>query len=302
MSSSPSSSTGDTPQQSALSEAQSLIKHRADSKSRELTKAQFWQVLNEKWPLVREECSKHWNGPDAADCQFEKSVMREHIEVFEHGVVLSLIVFTTLRLTAHPKFTPFAENYIKPIFRLTPPKKKKPTQSHYDLKPNHQTKKTQAVDSKQPTIESRGQQDGRQFKSFLEKKRDAHVDRIHKAAEGPHDFMVASLVGLSATLFFLRPKQIRLDFEEAPLSPGRSFWSEHMCQDFIQIYQNTDPKVFDYDDREPDANMKSFQAFAENCIVRNDYIDKRKREGAEESLVLPTNGPWEEDEEEQDNQ
>ena len=281
-------SSADTRQQQQYpSEAQALTKHRADKKSREHVKAQFWHVINEKWPVVREECSKHWKGPDAADCQFEKSVMREHIEVFEHGVIMSLAVFATLRLTAHPKFQPIAENYIKPFFRLTPPSKKKTTTPLT-------TKAKNSVNNKQPIVESR-QGGGRQFKSYLEKKRDAHVDRIHQAAEAPHDFMIATLVGLSATLFFLRPQQIRLDFEEAPFCPGRSFWCENMCNDFIQIYKNTEPSVFDFEGHDPDANLKSFEAFAKNCILRNEYVEKRKREGVEKALVLPTNGPWDGD-------
>jgi len=110
--------------------------------------------------------------------------------------------------------------------------------------------------------------------------------------------MVATLVGLSVTLFFLRPKQIRLDFEEAPLTPGRSLTSEHMCQDIVQIYNNTNQGVFDFQSLEkPDSNLATFEKFAQNCILRLNEIEKRKEAGVEKPLVLPTHGPWENEEE-----
>ena len=266
-----------------------LAKRREESLAREAVKRKCWGVLSSKWSSIREACNEHWNGPDAIDSQFERSVFREHIEVFEHGVVMSLVIFGALRITAHPKFHPAVDKYVMPIIRLTPPPKKQ--------------KKPTAAAINQQEIKSVHVSNGRQFKSFLEQKRDTHVDRIHKAAEAPHDFMVATLVGVSATCFFMRPKQMRLDFEEAPLSPGRSLLSEHLCDDFIQIYQQTDPQVFAFnhsgdgdgdgdDTTVGDANLKTFEQFALHCILRKAHIEERIHAGESKPMVLPTNGPW----------
>lgn len=291
-----------------------LTKQRDANAAREHAKTQFWHVLQEKWPAVREACQEHWNGRDSEDSLFEKTVLREHIEVFEHGALMSVVIFAALRLTAHPQFHPLVDRYVMPVIRLTPPKKKKklPTTT---IQQNNKTNKNK-IDMKAP--KSAHVPSGRQFKSYLEQQRDAHKVKVHKASEAPHDIFVATVVGISATCFFMRPKQLRLDFEEAPLSPGRSFFSEHMCQDFIQIYQETDPQVFghapavkdgDHDKNEndnndkylnstfvappPDANLKSFESFALHCILRSAYVQKRIEAGEAKPLVLPDSGPWE---------
>ena len=286
-----------------------LTKQRDAYAEREKIKTKFWNVLQEKWPSVRESCNKHWNNDrDAHESLFEKTVIREHIEVFEHGALMSVVIFGALRLTAHPKFHPFVDRYVIPLIRLTPPKKKQKVPTP---KTNNSKNK---IDMKAP--KSAHVQSGRQFKSYLEQQRDAHKVKIHKASEAPHDIFVATVVGISATCFFMRPKQLRLDFEEAPLSPGRSFFSEHMCDDFIKIYQETDPQVFGHTDptkdeddskskREsnkyvdntvvapPDANLKSFEKFALHCILRSAYVQKRIEAGEPKPLVLPDSGPWE---------
>jgi hypothetical protein len=267
------------------SQAEQLTHHRELSRIRELAKDKFWHVLREKWPTVRDDCAKHWKGPDAAECQFEKSVMREHIEVFEHGAVMSLVVFAALRLTSSKKFKHVAKNYIKPFFRLTP----RPP----NIKPATNLSKRK-MEAKPPTIEKRRGR-ARQFKSHLEKQRDTQIERINEAAEAPHDFLVSTLVGISVTFLFFQPKQLRLDFEEAPLSPGRSFWSEHMCEDFIEIYKNTDSRAFDFKHETVDSNLKSFETFTKNCMLRKEYVQNLRLAGEAKPLVLPTNGPWNEE-------
>ncbi|CAB9500821.1 expressed unknown protein [Seminavis robusta] len=266
------------------------VQQRELARLRQLFKNSNWQLLRDKWPLVREDCGEAWK-TEPEDCQVEKQIIREHVEVFEHGVVMSLVVFATLRIVAHPRFEPLAERYIKPIFTwgLRSTKRKAP-------KKKADTTTTNTTADKQKPKLAQLQQRGRlrQFKSHLEKQRDSHVERVHQAAEAPHDFLVSTIVGASATFLFFQPAQLRLDFEEAPLMPGKSFWCDHMCQDAITIYQNTDPKVFQYDESEtPDANVKSFEKFALHCILRSAYIQKRKQQGEAKPNVLPTSGPWE---------
>ena len=268
--------------------AKHLTEQREEFAARESAKTKCWNVLFEKWPTIREACHEHWNGPDAFDSLFEKSVLREHIEVFEHGAIMSVVIFGALRVTAHPKFHPFVDKYVMPVIRLTPKKKKVPKPKTAKNFNNDNMKAPKSVHG----------HNGRQFKSYLEHKRDTHVEKIHEAAAAPHDILVATIVGLSATCFFMRPQQMRLDFEEAPLSPGRSFLSEHMCDDFIKIYQETDPQVFQNNvaEHHPDANLKSFEKFALHCILRSAYVNKRIEAGEDKALVLPVNGPWEEEE------
>lgn len=257
-----------------------------EARQRQLFKDKCWDVIKTKWTQVREDYSIHWNGPDAQDFAVEKKIVREHVEVFEHGVVMALVVFGSLRLTAHPKFEYVAEKYIKPFFRITPPAAPKKKSIAKPPPPPQSTAKPKLVQPHHPG--------GMRPKSYLEKQRDTHVEKIHQMAEAPHDFMVGTICGLSAIFLFIRPKQWRLDFEEAPLTgPGRSLWSENLCPDFIRILQETDPQVFDFEDEEKvDANVQSFQKFALHCQLRGAYIQKRKEQGVENPLSLPTHGPW----------
>jgi len=167
-------STADTPPVTPL------LKQRDESVAREKAKKEFWDVVFDNFSKINSECNKYWSGPDAADFAVERGIFREHVEILEHGVVMSLVVFGTLRLTAHPKFEPFAARYIKPIFRLTPaPVKKKA--------PQYASSATDKIISKStpPTINPKyAAVGGRHFKSFLEKQRDTHVQRIEQAAEG----------------------------------------------------------------------------------------------------------------------
>jgi hypothetical protein len=259
---------------------------------RQLAKNQFWKVINDKWPVVREECGVAWNDKKsqvAQDCQMERTIIREHVEVFEHGALMSIVVFGALRLTGHPKFQPFAEKYVIPLFRLWPTMKSKtpvPTNTKIEAAPSA----NKAIPKKQPRYAQHHSSRERP-KSYLEVKRDQHLERVNEAADAPYDLFVSTLVGISATIFFFRPAQLRLDFEEAPLMPGRSYWCEHMCDDFVRIYQSTDPKVFQLLPGE-DANLESFQKFALHCILRSAYIQKRRATGEAKPEVLPTSGPW----------
>ena len=291
------------------------IRRQADAyAAQENVKTKCWHVLQEQWPAVREACSEHWNGPDANESLFEKKMIREHVEVFEHGALMTAVIFGSLRLTAHPKFHPFVNRYVIPFFRLTPPKKKKvPIVKQNQNNNNSSSSSSSSIVKDAASADGPQGRRGRQFKSFLEHQRDDHSQRVLEASEVPQDIFVSLVVGISATCFFMRPQQMRLDFEEAPLSPGRSFLSEHMCEDFIKIHQETDPQVFghtistseeenggngnEYNNMTnylppPDATLKSFETFALHCILRSAYIQKRIQAGETKPLVLPEGGPW----------
>jgi hypothetical protein len=282
-----------TPSPPPLTQLELAAQQRGLARIRQLAKDQFWKVINDKWPVVREECGEAWKDKTsqvAKDCQVERSIIREHVEVFEHGAVMSVVVFVALRLTGHPKFRPFTEKYVLPFFRLWPTKKNKAPVPTTNNKMEIAPVASKANPKRQPRYAQR-QSSRERPKSYLEVKRDQHLERINEAADAPYDLFVSTLVGISATIFFLRPAQLRLDFEEAPLMPGRSYWCEHMCDDFVRIYQSTDPVVFQLMPGE-DANLESFQKFAVHCILRSAYIQQQRASGMAKPEVLPTSGPW----------
>lgn len=269
-----------------------VLQTREIKQQRQLVKNKCWALIREKLANVSEECGVAWNGPDAGDCEVEKKIMREHVEVLEHGVYMALVIFGTLRLTAHPRFEPFANAYIKPFFRLTPPKQKvePPRSKNFNRRNNPRLDRA----TKEPKM-SDGT--GKSFRrtTHLEQKRELQVERVHNAVEPFFDLMVSLICGLSAVFFFTRPAQIRMDFEDAPLCPGRSIWCEHMCDDFIEIMQETDPKLFEFGEEKVDANLVTFQKFALHCTLRAAHIQKRRQEGETKPTVLPTSVPWEKD-------
>ena len=286
---------------------------REVARMRQLVKEQFWKAITDKWPMVRQDCGVVWedqNSQLAKDCQMERRIIREHVEVFEHGALMSMVVFAALRLTGHAKFLPFVEQYVKPWFRLRPANttnqgttttttqapanlaiKSTNTHTHTHHTALQATKRTNSK-RKARLAQRPSSNNNERPRSFLELQRDEHLQRITEATDAPYDLFVSTLVGISTTMFFFRPSQLRLDFEEAPLMPGRSYWCNHMCDDFITIYQSTDPKIFQQLAPCDDVDLESYHKFALHCILRSAYIQKRKEAGELQPDVLPTNGPW----------
>ena len=114
------------------------------------------------------------------------------------------------------------------------------------------------------------------------------------------DFFVSISVGVSGTLFLLeaKKKDMRCDYEEAPLVPGRSVVADQMCPNLLELCHSIEVvkdvlEENESDTENKDVNITSFARFIENCQKRADYearIRKEKGISRFEPVLVPYTG------------
>lgn len=136
---------------------------------------------------------------------------------------------------------------------------------------------------------------------YLETKRIREREQALQSMKVITDFLVSVSVGFSGTLFLLEAKrhQLRFDYEEAPLVPGRSVVAEHMCPGMLTLYQDdlSVQQVLRRNETSAtalkDHNLTSFAVFLQNCQKRHD-IEQRirieQRKSQHEPVVVPYRG------------
>jgi hypothetical protein len=96
------------------------------------------------------------------------------------------------------------------------------------------------------------------FKTYLEKETESKSEWINESIQLPVDFLISFLCAGSSIVWLSQPKQLRKDFAEAPLQPGRSLIHKYMCPELVRAYNNqalVNPHVFLNQQQDDEMNV-----------------------------------------------
>ncbi|KAL3931250.1 MAG: hypothetical protein SGARI_004257 [Bacillariaceae sp.] len=120
---------------------------------------------------------------------------------------------------------------------------------------------------------------------YLENKRVTERERALQSMKLLTDFFVSISVGVSGALFLLeaKKKDMRKDYEQAPLVAGRSVVADEMCPSLLELYRNNASvrRALEENEGDPehhDVNLASFAKFIENCEKRADCESRIRSE------------------------
>lgn len=208
-----------------------------------------------------------YTGENAVFFTREEERFKKYIPPFQYGLAASVFLFANFRVTGNPRFQQWHQKLWHRIRPASKPKEPPPPQ---------------------PTM------------GYLETKRKNDVEKSLKSLKVLTDFFISLTVGTSGTLFLLETtvgKDLRGDFEEAPLVAGRSLVADEVCPGFLELYQS-DPRVrivLAQEESEhqiwrasiEDPNLRTFSTFLKNCQRRKNHED-RQRKGRQRGIVGDT--------------
>lgn len=116
-----------------------------------------------------------------------------------------------------------------------------------------------------------------QWKSYLTKLAEQRKESVPPLLFLARDLVVSVMCGLSIAAFFSDWKEMMRQLPDVPLLPGKSHVHSTMCPSFVEVYNSTDPRVFQ---TATDNIIQSFERFSKNCDSRSRVIAQRKRDPA----------------------
>jgi hypothetical protein len=224
---------------------------------RKNARSSFWKVSQQSAWQVIEKAPSIWSGPEDRFYRTEKKIITKHVEPIYWGSFVSLFLFTTFRLSGSRLYSRFRESFVKkqPVTTTT-------TSSTKHTSTYAQTKKPE------------------QWKSYLDQQAERTREAQKDLLELPTDIIISITCGCSAILLFSQPKQIKKDFIEMPLQPGKSVVTDIFCPNIEAVYRkHVDPRILTKDSIETDDSMNLFLSFIKNCHTRSEYIQYQKQLG-----------------------
>jgi hypothetical protein len=238
-----------------------------ESELRSQARNVFWKVTWGSFQRLMEEAPSVWNGPsttsEARYYRSEKDMINKHIEPIYWGMFVGTFLFATFRVSGSKWFARIRDSNRLPVGRSQPPPP--------------------------PPMNNYQQTQQQQWKTYLEKETEKKKEWIDESIQLPVDLLIAVLCAGSSVVWLSQPKQIRKDFAEAPLQPGRSLIHKVMCPDVVRAYDNqanANPQVF----RIEDETLATFEIFAKNCRIRSEFERTRELAGDKKPGVVPYPG------------
>jgi hypothetical protein len=246
----------------------------------------LWSETAEGLGNVLGNIRSTWYGDEAVFYTREEERLRKYIPPFQYGLAATVFLFLNFRVTGNPGFQKWRQNVWQRI------------------RPSSSSSSTTTNTATQSGIPQQQQQQ-QQGMGYLETKRRTQVEEALKSMKFLTDFLISLSVGTSGTLFLLEAKKedMRKDYENGPLIPGRSIIADDMCPGMLKLYR-TDPsirQVLEDNERkkeqrkweQSDPNLVTFSTFIHNCTKREDYESKiRKEQGKSENdpILIPHTG------------
>ena len=214
----------------------------------------FWNVAKEGlWKLI-EQAPPQWSGPEERFYRTEKNIISKHVEPIYWGAVASLALFATFRLSGSRLYSRFRESFVKKTSTV----------------PTSNMQRNTFAQTKEPE----------QWRSYLDQQSDKTSATQKELFELPADIIISITCGCSAILLLSQPKQIKYDFIEAPLNPGKSVVTDIFCPAMISAYKKSvDPRVVTKDNLQNDDTINMFLSFVKNCRTRSEYVAYREQLG-----------------------
>jgi hypothetical protein len=235
--------------------------------SKQQIKAKFWSLMQDGLSNVMSDAQQAWNGPDGPDYAVEKMLLSKSYRPFMWGMATTCVCFVTFRVTGSAMFRNIRQ-------KLAPRRPQKKVHVEAPPEPN------------------------KQWKSYSERMMEERTAALNDVASLPTDAILSIMLGISITGITLSPSERKQEFQIAPLLPGRSLVSQHLCTSMVQLYDGASPKIWDYNsDDKPDETLETLRNFAIHCKKRDQVEDTIRREqgiidGQSVSIPPPNVNHW----------
>jgi len=223
-----------------------------------LIKEKFWSVSRVGFEKVMSDAPSVWGGPEAADYEFEKRIIKGICKPFGYGLVATCLTFVTFRISANRSF----QNWRQRSFGIPITYKKTP-------------KPKESTDSNCP-----------EWKSYSARQYEARAAYNEEYKSLPWDMVLSMLLGFSITALTLRTDEWKAAFVEAPIFPGKSLSCKYLCNDMNALIHRIDPSV--WRNEKKDDVLESLRIFTINCHLRNEILQKiRQKSNFLEEQEIP---------------
>lgn len=211
-------------------------------------KSQFWTTLQNGLTNLMSDADRAWKGPHSQDYQVDKALIMDCAPPFLWFTGTTCVLFLTFRIAGNRHFQQFRSRILG-----TKRKPRKPaTNNNTNVK---------------------------EWKSYSERLREEQLEKHSDTLALPTDMALSFMLGLSMGAIHVDTSLMKKNLEVAPLVPGRSLLSEHLCTDMTELYHHVDPTLWETNQ---DEALDALQTFVANCRKR----DKRAQE-IRHALDLP---------------
>jgi hypothetical protein len=221
------------------------------------TRNAFWKVTWTSFQRLMGAAPAAWKGPksDARHYRAEKDMINKHIEPVYWGMFVGVFLFATFRVSGSKWYARIRDS---------------------------------SAGKRQPPPPPTSQQ---HRQTYLEKEAESKSEWINESIQLPVDIFISFLCAGSSIVWLSQPKELRKDFAEAPLQPGRSLIHKYMCPDLVRAYNNqalANPHVFQ--NQQDDETLTTFETFVKNCRTRSEFERQRESAGDKKPDVVPYPG------------
>lgn len=215
-----------------------------------------------------------WRGPEGRFYRNERLVLKELVQPFQYGLMVTGILFATFRISGSKRYLLFRDKYIL----------------------GKSAEAMKLKDQKQ------------QWKSYFETQEEKQKRVVEELLRLPSDILVSVLCGCSTVILLKDDSKIYNGVASAPLLPGKSLIYEQVCPDVVQAFdEKLDQRVFqlpknerksessrfsflsDFLSSENDEEVfKALVTLVHNCKARSTFIEQQRQAG----VVRPDKVPY----------
>lgn len=214
----------------------------------------FWAAARAGAARLAEEAPAAWRGPEARFYRAEAAAVVAHANPLFCGLGVACALFVTFRVTGSKSFQLYRDLYL--------------FGRHMPIVP--------------PADPRKGQ-----WRSLLDRRREEKANMTGELTRLPLDLFISVMGGGSAALLLSHPDQLRRDFVDAPLAPGKSLIYSTMCPALEEAFDQQRPAVFE---SVADGTLEAFEGFVRNCRIRSEYTQERTHQGHPRPDVVPYPG------------
>jgi len=220
----------------------------------------FWKETWASFQKLMDEAPSVYSkqSDDARYFRSEREMINKHVEPVYWGIIVGTFLFATFRVSGSKWFARIRGSGV--------------------VKPRQAT---------QPAVQPQSQQQQQRWKTYLEKETDKKKEWIDDSIQLPIDLLVSLLCAGSSIVWLSQPAQMRKDFADAPLQPGKSLIHKCMCPELVRAYERQPATVFFGVE---DDTLAVFEIFAKNCRIRSEFERQRALAGDNKSNVVPYPG------------
>jgi hypothetical protein len=227
-------------------------------------KSAYWHVAANGFMGFFSHLHSTWYGQEALHYRFERETLSRYVQPFYWGMGATVFLFVNFRVTGSARFLKIRQEWWN---------QRRPQRQPTPAKPSNTTSKPE-----------------KEWTSHLEKQRNEKEENAMQSIKALTDILVSLSVGTSSILLLLdgEKETMRQDFEQAPLTMGRSLVAESMCHEMMET-----SKQFASLPPSDDANFATFTQLVANCQLRQQEESKIRYERgvtSEEPVSIPYPG------------